>query len=922
MEKNAPIAKVFFAVLLVMTSDFLIANGVAAGSSCKANYEPDIPLATATQDQVNEINQIHSRLFEVYFGATKPANLNDLIARAKSDYDALNIIATGSTISGGESITSIDDPKGILSKFVRYIKFEPQAPDVEEVKQNASNLVWLIAKKFCEGTLSRDYNAYNYKKFIRPTMYLGDMLPGNVKELVSYTLDVHSEGFKHVWSNASSGADYSTGDGYNTDWIYNMSDALINYATWLESDDEKVQWMKAMKRYLERFGTPSVAMSDGIKVDGSGFHHWTAYDNYMYAYKTAVSIIWSLQNTSFQIDKEAYLWFRDAVYYQAMISNNEHIRALSRSGRKPQARHVSVDLTAFGRLAIAGGQILGLTTADPLLAGYVNRIGENIPEFNYTSATPFEQGFFQANYAHTGIYRGNEWVATMKGFSSYMWGAELYVNANRFGRYQSYGTLEIIYPGDASANGFDVNAWNWNYNPGATTIVLPFNALHGEKGRIDELQQKRFVGALALGNKGSEALSKVHGTYGLFAMDFQEREHQGWSTHYGPNTHNGTFTFKKSTFAFSDMIVCLGSGISNNDKNNNTVTTLYQRTTNPNSSVIVNGTNYTSDYADSFTGDNHWILSDGGTGFYVVNGGTLNIWSGAETTPNQNQGATGWESNTAKSNSYGYLDHGSSPNNQEYEYICVPGTAAAAMTTLSVTMQSSGNQPYIVHQKDANAHIVEHKSDKIWGYALFTANNNVYSEGSALVGNSYPCLVMYREAAENSILLSVTNPDLGFDSRQVTGFSKEVNVRLTLDGDWSMAQPHPDASVISSNNAQTVLQFKTKDGLPIEVELDKVPGSGGAHHVLSAGSKKSLDKLAIYPNPADSYTSIVYKSAIPGESIVKIVDMHGRVVLNRSWKIVQGENKIDVDVQQLNPGFYILQFGLENDLSGKKLMIK
>ena len=38
---------------------------------------------------------------------------------------------------------------------------------------------------------------------------------------------------------------------------------------------------------------------------------------------------------------------------------------------------------------------------------------------------------------------------------------------------------------------------------------------------------------------------------------------------------------------------------------------------------------------------------------------------------------------------------------------------------------SGGNKPYTVHQKNNNAHIIEHKSKGIYGFAAFTSLNNL-----------------------------------------------------------------------------------------------------------------------------------------------------------------------------------------------------
>ena len=809
-------------IVFLITVFCLVSTLSKAQVNCVAGYRPDIPLTTATQEQLNEINQIYNKLSDEYLGRTSPGSgsLQYNLNKAKQNYNKLNIRVTNGNISG-EISGSSRDPDAMLFAFARYIKFRPTASDIQDIKQKASNVVWLISKKFCEGSVTRS-SSYESRHLLRATMFLRDCLSDDIKRMFGNVLYNNNHDRKSIWPT-SENTDYKTGDGVNTDDIYNISDSLVAYATWFNNDDEKVRWMKGVTRYLERFMSYSYASADGLKPDGSGFHHWVAYDNYMYAYRTVIKILRSLHLTSFQINRDAYLMFRDALYYQIMIGHDVRIKALSLVGRKPYDRDIYTRRSEIKEMASIGGVILGLTTADPVLAGYYNRIEGIQPEFNYTTITPFEQGYIQFNHAHAGVYRGNNWLVYFKGFSNYMWGAEIYTTENRYGRYQSYGAMEIINPGDLSAenNGFDVGTWNWNFNPGTTTIVLPWRKLKAERRRIDELQRKPFVGSLSLKNIGNPALTKTFGTYGLFAMDFQEKQ-TGWGTKYGPDTHNNTFTFKKSNFAFSDMIVCLGSSINNNDTRNNTVTTLYQRLSNSRN-VTVNGTVVTAD-SQTFTGNNNWLISNANTGFYVVNGGDIKVWKGTSPTPNHNQlySVTNFSNNDTKLNTYGYIDHGSNPSDAGYEYICTPQTTVEKMTTLHTKMQSSNNFPYIVHQKNSNAHIVQHKKDKIWAYSFFTTNSDINRTAGIIKSNNKPCLAMYQKTDASSILLSVTNPDLGFKARQTTGTSPTVNIRLTLHGQWLLPSSSTDIKLINSNASETVLEFKLIDGLPVEVQLNSL----------------------------------------------------------------------------------------------------
>lgn len=70
----------------------------------------------------------------------------------------------------------------------------------------------------------------------------------------------------------------------------------------------------------------------------------------------------------------------------------------------------------------------------------------------------------------------------------------------------------------------------------------------------------------------------------------------------------------------------------------------------------------------------------------------------------------------------------------------------------------------------------------------------------------------------NTLTIALTNPDLGFESRQ---FNTSVmrNIEVALLGDWWVQMSHSKINVLSYNGMSTVIQFSTIDGLSIETIL-------------------------------------------------------------------------------------------------------
>ena len=99
----------------------------------------------------------------------------------------------------------------------------------------------------------------------------------------------------------------------NTDYMYNMLPHLFVCALYQPDEELAVRDMKAFSDYLSACTQYTWGDQDGLKVDGTGFHHRTHYNGYMYAYKTWVEYMYRLKGTSFKIQADAYQRMKKAV---------------------------------------------------------------------------------------------------------------------------------------------------------------------------------------------------------------------------------------------------------------------------------------------------------------------------------------------------------------------------------------------------------------------------------------------------------------------------------------------------------------------------------------------------------------------------------------------------------------------------------
>ncbi len=786
---------------------------------------PEFPSA----QQQTDMDRILNDLSDWMLGLSPPSSTE--LDEAIVDYNNLNIIVSNDEITGMLSDFPLSfsawRKAGFLMAFAQHLKFNPNDSTVYAngltVQEMSSRTIWLFARLFYSSELPEDHLHYAFKQFAIPAVYLLNYLSVNQTHYFDYAFYKHNEKFGFFWSPTYDIGLYGHTGTINIDHIGNTSHVQLAYGLMRDSGEERLQWAKGFKRYYERFFSDTPGTTDGIKSDGSSFHHNSALNNYSYNYNTPMKVVSILTNTPFQITQTAYRTFRNVVYTQLFLAN-DNVEPLSMSGRHPDSRGIAVSKARVLELADAGATILGLSEADSVLTGAYARLWD-LPGVSAEKLS----GFAQFNYHTAGAYWSNEWLAVARGETNWGFGAEIFrlvsVNNNLYGRYQSYGSLEIIYRGgQINGNGFHWNGWDWNFNPGATTIVLPWELLRAEYSAFQqELQQENFTGSLAFDAKSSPVLPNIYGETGVFAMNFIEDGDHWGAGEFIEITHEESFRFKKTVFFFKDFLLALGSNINNDDSGHMTVTTLFQRLADvdpSHSEITVDDVNY-SNYEEVVFSENadHWLIDNFSTGYYVVNGsGELHTRRSLQVTPKEASfDLTDNASYATSDNFVSYLNHGSAPIDSDYEFVIKPDTSNAEMLVLASSMLDENTKPYAVYQKNENAHIVKDKLQNLYALALFSSNS-VLPNVTLIKANSKACLIQYQESSDQTVKLSLSNPDLGFTHRSYDASVSQL-IDVELNGKWALLMSYPNARITSQGNDSTTIEFTTFDGLPIEISL-------------------------------------------------------------------------------------------------------
>lgn len=537
------------------------------------------------------------------------------------------------------------------------------------------------------------------------------------------------------------------------------------------------RWLSSSLRY-----TPGTI--GGIKVDGTTFHHGGFYPGYTTGVLATIGQFIAFTNgTDFELTEEARQHIKSA--FIAMRNYcNFYEWGIGISGRHPFGGKMgSEDIEAFANIALSG-DLSGRGDAfdHGLAADYLRLIRNgdtpNARFFKKEGIQPAQapQGFFVYNYGSAGIFRRADWMVTLKGYTTDVWGAEIYAKDNRYGRYQSYGSVQIMGKGNPvsrAGSGFVQEGWDWNRLPGTTTIHLPFELLDSPlKGTTMARSEENFSGSSSLG-----------GMNGMFAMKLMERDYDNFTS---------DFVARKSVFCFDNRMICLGTGITNSNADYPTETTLFQ--------TKFNGKEPKAD------NDDYW-LHDGYDNYYHVIDGTVRSQVADQESRHEKT-----REKTAGKFSSAWIEHGKAPKDGTYEYMVLIQPSAAELDELQKA------PAYEVLQRDQMAHVVYDKKTGITGYAAFEAYQPVNDQ--FIVSIPAETMVMYGKESDNRIRLSVCDPNLNLAEKTYTTKepSRPISKKIVVKGIWMLPSPQEGIQLEYEGN-NTLLNVTCQHGQPVEMLL-------------------------------------------------------------------------------------------------------
>lgn len=503
--------------------------------------------------------------------------------------------------------------------------------------------------------------------------------------------------------------------GVNIDVLNTMLPGMLTAILLNESKEKESKELYQLQSYLMNSIKYSPGVLGGFKYDGTVFHHMQNYPAYAKgAFEGLVPIIYYLNGTSYAVTGEQYKIVKNSVLTTRLYSNKYNY-LLSLTGRHPNGKF-KIDSEGFRLMALSGEGGVDKELAQAYLR--LDPQGKSAEKFRNMGLKEERapQGSWTINMGSLQLHRRKEWLAGVKGYSRYLVGNETYIKNNLYGRYMSYGAFQIL-EGSLKESGYVQEGWDWKHFPGTTAIDVPFEKL---KSNISQVDTKSGVEEMLLSDETYSGGNSLNDN-GMFAMKLHEHP-----------KYNGTHRARKSVFFFNNKAILLGSGIENNDSENETHTTLFQNYL---------GQNLKNSYIQKED-----AIIDSQNNLYKIVEGDVVLKKGKQESKDQNSGEK-----TENNYELAYINHGKAPKNGKYHYsILIKGNNEEQE-------KFRKNSKYEVLNQDNSSHIVKDLKSDMIGYALFESGkvqNNRFIESV-----DTPSMILLQEKGKE-IQMSFVDPDL------------------------------------------------------------------------------------------------------------------------------------------------------------------
>ncbi|MDD2285242.1 MAG: chondroitinase family polysaccharide lyase [Paludibacter sp.] len=808
------------------------------------NYPPQAPANTVTQEQRDAVQTLKKRIDDWHLGSgqfddnpvfiSRRNSFNSYVQTALNRISDLSLETLPDGTVNGEGLYPMDfyntAVDGVNVKTFRDIneKYMIQLA-YDAIKNNKTTSRELILKIFdwyydqgwADGSaLGRlRFEMLRSSGFFHAAYLMRDAM----------TTEQYERVMKAFYWYSLFGNVYVTPEdkGETADQIRALMMPKLLYAVAMQDEKQQVSALQSFKAYADNAFSPAQGYLGCLKPDYSGYHHRGPYYSAYYpdALYIGALLYYFLSDTPYALSTETYNHLKNGLLTFRFMCAGYDVPG-STTGRFPtQTQILDKLLPAYAYLALASETPdVELTqafknywypTTEPLKS-LISRVRSDITFKNAPgevekmlelSLSPLAAeknpvGTKFMPYSGLLISRQSDWVLTTKGHSKYIWDFESSSSENLYGRYLSYGHVELsnIKTGFKSYRPGNT-AWDWSHIPGTTTKYLTKSELNFQNNNAlhRNFSDEPFLGGIAFNQQSSVFANYLH-----------------------DNTFDVNFYAKKSVFQFDSIYTCLGSGIKNTDKNHFVHTTLFQNEKIQSSDVLyLNGVAINQNQ----TGITAPFIKDNYGNAYLIREGSVNV-----------------EFNTSYITAY--INHGKVLNNGRYAYQIVTGISNEDMEVLSVYE----NNPIEIVRYDELAHVVRHHPSKTLSAVVF--NTPEIINAGKLYQVNIPSIIIMQER-NDTLEVAFSDPDmhrpsasnisaLSYDAVRAAG--NRSTIRIELNGEYDKIALDTDVSVIQNGDGKTIIEYtKAKEGETYRVLL-KILTTSVTDQDHSSGNKFKLYK--------------------------------------------------------------------------------
>lgn len=529
----------------------------------------------------------------------------------------------------------------------------------------------------------------------------------------------------------------------------------------IENEIKYVEWIGSKYGYNFRFQPGGFANREaggrGIQY-GNSFHHREDGVNNTLSYGIGYAdafIEWAVYTTGtqyqFAADKLERLvdYFLDGICKTAVF------------GKFPDAGATNRDVSRPGALRPFGAQ-----TAENLLltTSYRKNELQEITDIRKKGVKPtVSHATFFWNTEHF-TYQRPDWFTSVRMYSTRNYNMEQpYNSEGLLNHHRGDGANHISLTGDEYFNIFPV--FDYQKVPGATIMQKEIMPHHNQ---IQKLGQTNFVGAV------------TDGKYGAATFDFR-------------SPHDPLIA-RKSWFFFDDEYVCLGAGISCRQQLP-VVTTLNQCLLRGDVTVSTGNQQSVIEQGEKQFSNVDWVFHDG-IGYVFPEPASVEL---------MNKSVSGSWWNISKQSTISrdevemdifklWINHGTRPSDETYQYIVVPATSLEKM------QQSSSKSNIKILANTFEVQAVSHRELNI-SQVIFYQSGEVVLQDDVRLSCDTPGAVMIKTNKGRVTELSVSDPSriLGKIHLSVSG-----NVELKGEGVTCIYDKKKKSTAISVVLPQTV----------------------------------------------------------------------------------------------------------------------